>query len=520
MNKTTVLHNNRLQLQRQLDATKTSEERNKLGQFATPPALAQAMAESTQTYLAPDSDVHFFDPAFGTGAFYTAVKQVYTDDQIKSASGIEIDPHYGKPSQVYWQSTNLKLTLADFTQLNAPDEKPNLIICNPPYVRHHHLDPQYKRSLGKQVENTTGIKLSGLSGLYCYFLLLSHQWMAQNGVGCWLIPNEFLDVNYGRQVKKFLLNNVSLLRIHRFDPTNTQFEDALISSTIVWFRNKRPNPDDRIEFSYGGTIDQPQKKRLFLQKQLDSQSKWSNLPFSSRVTQYEGSANGRLRLSNFFTVKRGIATGANKFFILTSEQIHKYQLPMEFFIPILPSPRYLNDSLILANNDGTPLIDKQLFLLNCNLPEIEIQTNYPTLWTYLEKGKQEKIHERYLCRHRSPWYAQEFRDPPPILCTYMGRSETPFKFILNQSKAVAANVYLMLYPKKHIVQQLKTQPELITQVWQLLKNLNSKELISEGRVYGGGLFKMEPKELGNVSLTGIEDFLPTTSNLNPQLALF
>ena len=40
--------------------------------------------------------------------------------------------------------------------------------------------------------------------------------------------------------------------------------------------------------------------------------------------------------------------------------------------------------------------------------------------------------------------------PAPFLCTYMGRQGAdgnPFRFFRNHSRAVAANVYLMLYPK-------------------------------------------------------------------------
>jgi hypothetical protein len=42
-----------------------------------------------------------------------------------------------------------------------------------------------------------------------------------------LIPSEFMDVNYGAAVKRYLLNKVTLLHIHRFDPHDVQFGDAL-----------------------------------------------------------------------------------------------------------------------------------------------------------------------------------------------------------------------------------------------------------------------------------------------------
>ena len=134
----------------------------------------------------------------------------------------------------------LDLQLADFTRMPNPkieDEKFNLIICNPPYVRHQAMVSTEKQRLADRVTKTVGIRPSGYSGLYCYFLMLSHSWMSKQGLAGWLIPSEFMDVNYGKQVKEYLLNKVTLLHIHRFNPSDVQFNDALVSSAVVWFKN-------------------------------------------------------------------------------------------------------------------------------------------------------------------------------------------------------------------------------------------------------------------------------------------
>ena len=36
----------------------------------------------------------------------------------------------------------------------------------------------------------------------------------------------------------------------------------------------------------------------------------------------------------------------------------------------------------------------------------------------------------------------------------------------------------------------------------------TSDMLNEGRVYGGGLYKMEPKELGRVPATSITDLIP------------
>jgi adenine-specific DNA-methyltransferase len=102
--------------------------------------------------------------------------------------------------------------------------------------------------------------------------------------------------------------------------------------------------------------------------------------------------------------------------------------------------------------------------------------------------------------------------PAPILCTYLGRSDTktgrPFRFILNHSKATAANVYLLLYPKAVLASAIHNDRGLLRRVWEALNELRPSSILGEGRVYGGGLHKLEPSELGNVDAASIADFIP------------
>jgi hypothetical protein len=49
------------------------------------------------------------------------------------------------------------------------------------------------------------------------------------------------------------------------------------------------------------------------------------------------------------------------------------------------------------------------------------------------------------------------------------------------------------------VDLLSDHPELYRKVWKTLSSSAAETLMEEGRVYGGGLHKLEPKELANVS---------------------
>ena len=500
-----VIEETRVRHQSWLDSSRTAEHRNKLGQHATPTGLAEDILRCSETLLLPDEPVRFMDPAFGTGAFYSALERTIPGHRIAGAVGYEIDASLGEIAGELWSETRLELHVKDFTLVDLPDDtrhKLNLIVCNPPYVRHHHIEREKKTYLQKRVKDKTGISVSGLAGLHCYFLCLAHEWMADNGLAAWLIPSEFMDVNYGRAVKEYLLNNVTLLKIHRFDPHDVQFDDALVASTVVWFKNSLPSAAQEVEISSGGMPSKPEWRKTIPASSLHTLDKWSGM-FSSAINIASGNADGAT-IADLFDVKRGLATGCNRFFVLTPEQVSENQILPEFLTPILPAPRHLPVNEIHADAFGNPALERKLFLLNCRLPESQVSLQFPALARYLEKGRMQGVPERYLSRNRSPWYAQEQRPAAPFLCTYMGRirsdSSGPFRFIRNHSQATAPNLYLMLYPKPDLARQIEDKPDIASSLWEALNSISTEVMTACGRVYGGGLYKMEPKELGRVPL--------------------
>lgn len=494
----------RAKQQMRLDSSKSRAERNKLGQFATPLPLALAMAEQAKQFVPEEIPIQFLDPALGTGVFYSAILQVFRHTQIANAAGYEIDREYGRVSYDLWNDYQMQVVNEDFTKAKPPSRNPekfNLIICNPPYIRHHHLTQVDKTSLQSKTHSITTIRPSKLSGLYVYFMLLAHEWLQEDGISGWLIPSEFMDVNYGSAVRHYLTSQVMLLNIHRFEPEDVQFDDALVSSVIVWFRKRKPSKFHSVPFSLGQNSHEATYRQTLSVETLKHENKWSRFPKYIKRDIHSSS----LFFRDIFEVKRGIATGANDFFIVNDQKVSKHNLPFQFLTPILPSPRYLASDEILADSAGFPLIDHSRWIIDCDLPEFQIAKNHPNLWNYLQLGISRQVHEGFLCRNRTPWYRQDKRQPAPFLCTYMGRmtddrSGNPFRFIINHSRAVTPNVYLNIYPKNHLSHMIETKPDLKYIIWRCLQSIPLDQLIGEGRVYGGGLYKLEPKELGNLPI--------------------
>lgn len=523
-----LIESQRQVIQIEIDARKSAAERNRLGQFATPNALAVDIARYVQSTLGQTNEgIRFADPSIGSGSFFSAALTVFGSKGMSGAVGVELDAAFVDAARSLWTSAGLEVVHGDFTQVVADGScppAPNVILANPPYVRHHHMNREDKERLQALAQKMAGVEVNGLAGLYVYFLLLATAWMEEGGIAAWLIPSEFMDVNYGAVLRGFLADRVTLIRAHRFDPDDVQFGDALVSSVVLVFRKAPPAADHAALFTFGGTLAEPHASDLIPCEMLRKSRKWTVYPSHVKNDRHTLSDGSGPTLGDFFRVQRGIATGCNKFFVLDRAVAASLGLPEKYLRPILPSPRHLKALSIDADSDGYPVLDRQLCVIDCDLPAPMIQALHPALWDYLQTAQSLGVMDGYLIGKRSPWYRQEQRAPTPFLCTYMGRGsddKQPFRFIWNRSKAIGTNLYLMLYPRNSLAAMLCKHPDRAETIHALLGQVTGHELRGEGRVYGGGLNKIEPSELARISATAFVELWPDIrSDVPPQGILF
>lgn len=485
-----------------LDAEKNALQRNKLGQFATPPALAREFLRIALSYLPADLPLRFLDPAVGTGSLYSALLSQVGGRTIDNAWGVEIDVSFARAAAEIWGRSGLDVTQADFTTLPVPRLLPTLIAANPPYVRHHHLSGEAKKRLADRAEEITGVRPSGLTGLYIHMLLSSLPWMAPGGVGAWLIPSEWLDVNYGSILREFFARGieVTLLRVHRFNAKDTQFADALVSSCLVFFK-KAPAPTcHEVKFTLGASA-APASAISVPLTVLRTRTKWS----AQHTPETQEAQNGPT-IGDLFSVKRGIATGSNAVFIKPRSEFVSLGIPKRFLKPIMPPSRNLTADVVEARPDGYPAVSPLLALLDVDVDEDILATRYPQVAAYLLTEDAQQSKKSYLSQSRKLWYAQEKRDSPLYVLTYMGRgrgpdaTRSPFRVILNKSNAIATNGYLCVYPNETLKATIACTPGLGEKVRDALATTISRWYRTHGRVYGGGLHKLEPKELKSMPM--------------------
>lgn len=180
------------------------------GQFWTSDWIAELMVE----YVLADKGGLLFDPAVGAGAFFRAAKGVASEKGLSvSFAGLEIDPtilsqaleHGLDPDDI------ASVRIGDFL-LQPPETKLQAIVANPPYIRHHRLDPERKAQLKELAVQLVGRQLDGRPGLHVYFLIRALSLLQENGRLAFIMPADTCE-------GKFVQNLPHLgVRRRRLDP--------------------------------------------------------------------------------------------------------------------------------------------------------------------------------------------------------------------------------------------------------------------------------------------------------------
>src|SRR2546426_2634865 len=128
-----------------------------------------------------------------------------------------------------------KLILADYLKSEAGLF--DGIIANPPYVKAHRL--RYSEKDWRYFEDRLGTPLDRLTNLYALFLLKIWEDLAPRGRAAVILPAEFLNANFGEEIKERLVRVIRPAAILVFAPSVNLFADALTTSAILFLEKAR-----------------------------------------------------------------------------------------------------------------------------------------------------------------------------------------------------------------------------------------------------------------------------------------
>jgi adenine-specific DNA-methyltransferase len=451
-----------------------------LGQVATPEPIAKLMAK----WVMSAKPGTVLDPAAGLGGLLAACRQCNPRIELVGAERDTDTLRRAKTSA----PRGTKLILTDYLKSDAGLF--DGIIANPPYVKAHRLD--YSEDDWRYFEERLGTPLDRLTNLYALFLLKIWDDLAPEGRAAVILPAEFLNANFGREIKERLLQAMRPVGIVIFASSLNVFIDALTTSAIV-FLDKARSPRAPIWARLAESVEEAGDfvegllaekisaagKGLIDLAPLNPRDKWLNLLLNGATER--APVRFARRVGDFFDCRRGIATGANDFFCLSPGEMREHHLTESHVEPCVTKATDAGGLVFTrAKFDALVARDRRCFLLNPS-------QNGQNLKRYLELGEQQGIPKRHLPSHRPVWYLPENRAVADIWVAVFSRESA--KFMLNTSGAKNLTCFHGLYAKPG--------NKMLAPLMTLFLNSSlGREAFSQvNRFYGDGLNKLEPKDV-------------------------
>jgi tRNA1(Val) A37 N6-methylase TrmN6 len=365
------------------------------GEVFTPQNIIDYMLNTTYKPATMD---YVLEPGCGDGRFIISLLEklidFYKEDyetinlKVSKIYGLELDANNFNTSK-----TNVENFLKNYEKIT---ERPKILNCdallndviksikfsyiigNPPYIRIHNLKDEYKELLKKEYE----FLRSGMVDLYYGFFELYQKCLKDEGVLCYITPSSFLYNNSADNMVQKLYSEKMVHSILDFK-SEKMFKNASTYTCITTLIKNSEN------FKYSKIT-----KDFVLYDEIIIDYGKLSLNFLSEI---QGNKFGK-KFSEMFKIKTGIATLADKVFI-----IDKYEINEGLISFTKGGKRYVVEESITKKCAKASKFDgnyhriifpyKKLNGKNIPITEEELIQNYNNAYNYLSEYK-EKLLER------------------------------------------------------------------------------------------------------------------------------
>ena len=466
------------------------------GGYYTPPDLAAFLAQ----WVKEISPKRLLEPSCGDGVFFSALAKV-KGFQKTNVVGFELDDGEAAKAQARSREVGLKAAVhsQDFLQwaidhFGDSETRFDAVVGNPPFVRYQYL-PEPFQVRAEQIFRQLELPFTKHTNAWVPFILASMSLLRPGGRLAMVVPAEIIHVTHAQSLRSYLGRECRRLVI--IDPEELWFSDTL-QGAVILLAEKRHSKIDKTE----GLGMYPVKGREFLKLDPSTvfnepqaingktvQGKWTrallNLETRSLFDEIGEHADVH-RFEDIAKVDVGIVTGANKFFLVSDETVKNFKLakwahPM--FGRSEHCPGVIYDETQHAANavKGNPT---NFLWFKENERKVDAAAK-----AYIAMGELEKLHTRYKCRVRSPWYTV-----PSVYSTEIGmlkRSHDTPRLILNRIGAYTTDTAYRIRAKETAAERL---------VGCFINPLTALSAELEGRHYGGGVLELIPSEIERLTI--------------------
>lgn len=473
-----------------------SSEQKLRGAYYTPLPLAEMMVK----LLSGNKQIkNVLEPSCGDGVFLDAMNNTDIIDQFDTITAIEIeDDEAIKVQNRYESKKNLRVINQDFFDYyeEYSNEKFDLILGNPPYIRYQYLEEE-QRALLSDILTSQGMKANKLINAWVGFMVACVNMLSNQGKIVFVIPAEILQVVYAEDLRLFLSDNLSKISIITFE--ELVFSD--IEQEVVVFIGEKGEEEKGIRIIELNNLDDLKDFDINsngFQKLQHVHEKWTKY----FTTDKENELVSEIRNNNLFQklsdcalINVGITTGNNKYFSVDKNTVEKYELE-SVVRPLIGRSSHAN-SIFFTQDDWMENVNSGKAAYLIDFPEIPYDKYPEKHREYIELGEEKKENTGYKCSIRDRWYRIPSIWVPDAF--FLRRNNLYPKFVLNKCEAVSTDT----------MHRIKFNDSVSAEKIMLSYYNSISFAFTElcGRSYGGGVLEILPGEVGNI-------FVPKLDNIS------
>jgi adenine-specific DNA-methyltransferase len=470
------------------------------GVYYTPEKLADFIVNHVfNNYFSTTSDLNILEPSCGDGVFIKSIisQQKLCPEMSLNVTGIEVDQNElnkirRKVKRMALHGVRFSFKLRDFLKYQKKNtEKYDLIIGNPPYINQKYLSKE-QILLSNEILKKVKIEPPVVKNIWIAFLISSVLSLKNNGVVCFILPSELLQVKHSSPIRDYLFKNFRSIEIFTF---NEIVFDDIEQDTIIFLGSNRPN---NIGLKYSN-IDNLDNFKVNLINELETtdiefNGKWTSLILSkSAYGKLNDLGNGIANVNNYCESSAGIVTAANESFIVNEDIVEKYKLN-EYAYPIIKKSAFVKDSINFTEGDLELLVQTGAPTNLLLFSDQDIELFNESVKSYLEELKTNKVDQRYKCQKRKKWFIV-----PSAWSSegfFFKRSYLYPKVIVNEANVLVTDTAYRI--------KMRENYNMNSFAFSFYNSLTLVYAELFGRFYGGGVLELTPNEYKNLPLPYVE----------------
>jgi adenine-specific DNA-methyltransferase len=468
--------------------------RKQRGAFFTPLAIAEHLADWALRGLGNEGLV--LDPTCGEGVFLLAAATKLASRPKPNACLYGVDIHKASLAETRRliepipDSPRIELFTGDFFEEPTPDQLDarlpylDAVIGNPPFVRYHeHRGDVRRRALAAALRQ--GVRLSGLASSWAALLVHASAFLKPDGRIAMVVPAELLSVGYAEPIRVWLRQRFSSVHLVLFE--RLQFSDA--EEQVVLLVARGTGGCNAFSLHHVNSAEELEDLHIYDADAFAPKlaGKWTDLliPEEARNAFTRALETSFATLSAYGTVELGTVTGANNYFTLSETTRQEFALkPGTHVVPCVPpGSRHLRGLTFTQGRwEQLRINGERVWMLNPS-----VKRTGGGLDRYLTLGEELHVDAAYKCSVREPWWRPPVVGTPDYFFTYM--SHVAPRMVVNQADVTFVNS----------MHGVRLHPDVPYEVRAALPTLAVNTLTQlgaeiQGRAYGGGILKMEPRE--------------------------